>query len=83
MEARFKSYNQKGDIRIRHILIEELLASEVSIDFELVHDEPFQSNLFNTLKRFTQKNKYLSIELLIFYTYNPFLIGLLASRKFL
>lgn len=72
MEARFKSYNKKGDIRIRHILIEELLANEVSIDFELVHGEPFQSNFLNTLKRFTQKNKYLSIELFIFYTYNPF-----------
>ncbi|MFB6732758.1 hypothetical protein ACFCVW_30710 [Bacillus mobilis] len=55
-EVRFKSYNEKGDIRIRHILIEELLANDVSIDFELVNGESFQSNFLNALKEFTQRN---------------------------
>lgn len=55
-EVRFKSYNEQGDIRIHHILIEGLLANEISIDFELVNGESFRSNFVNALKEFTQRN---------------------------
>lgn len=54
-EVRCKSYNDQGNIRIRHILIEDLLANEVSIDFELENGESFRNNFVNALKEFTQR----------------------------
>ena len=51
-EVRFKAYNEQGDIRICHILIEDLLANNVSIGFELANGKSFQSNFVSALKEY-------------------------------
>lgn len=54
-KVRFEEYNNRSEVRLRHVLIEDLLANNVSVDFHLINNESFQKNISNALKEFTQK----------------------------
>lgn len=49
-KSEFLRHNSEGNLRIRHILVEDLLAGTVNIDFELLNGESFKTNFNNAIK---------------------------------
>jgi len=51
-KVEFERHNREGALKIRHILVEDLLAGQIDLNFELVSGSSFRDSFFNALKTY-------------------------------
>lgn len=55
-KVEFQRHNREGALRLRHILIEDLLAGDINLDFELTKGGSFRENFIETIRDFIKEN---------------------------